>query len=419
MHINRRHFLGTAVAVGASTLEADKSFARDIPTVRAKAAGFDSDRLKRIPLALRRRVDAGEAPGFLAAIMRDSKLVSFDAVGFRDIAAKTPMSRDTIFRIMSMTKPIVSVAAMMLVEENRLRLSDPVAALIPAFAKAQIYVSGEGDAMVLAPAKRQVQIRNLLMHTAGYSYGVGAHPLAKLYAARKVGTSSFASLSEFCQAAAALPLMFEPGNQWQYGISTDILGHVVELASGQSLPDFLRTRVFEPLGMVDTAFHVAADKVRRFANCYTRKPEGLVVSDAAAASRFLKPPSAPSGGGGLTSTADDYLQFVAMLSSQGEHNGVRLLGPETVRMMRANHLPKAYMATRDPGFGLGFGVDMEPSSRNYYGGAGTFHWSGANCTHFWVDPTNRIAGLLMTQMEPFNNLFEDDIRALTYQAFLG
>lgn len=393
--------------------------AKPLPTGVAKAAGFDPERLKRIAVALQRRVDQAEAPGFLAAIARDGKIVSFDAVGYRDIAAKTPMSRDTIFRIMSMTKPIVSVAAMMLAEENKLRLTDPVARFIPAFEKQQVYVSGEGDAAVYAPSRRQVQVRNLLSHTSGYSYGLGSSPVAKIHAARKVGTSNFQSLAAFCQAAAELPLMFEPGTQWQYGISTDILGHVVELAAGQTLPEFLKARIFEPLGMIDTAFQVMPDRLPRFANRYKRENGALALDEAATASPFLKPPAAPSGGGGLTGTADDYLRFATMLANEGELDGVRLLGPETVRLMRVNHLPKAYIATRDTAFGLGFGVDVEAATRNYYGPPDTYHWSGANRTHFWVDPVNRIVGLSMTQMNPFDNYFEEDMRALTYQAFMG
>lgn len=418
MHLSRRAIVA-GLAASASPLSFTTAAAAPLPTGAVKSAGFDTDRLKRIRIALQRRSDQAEAPGFVAAIVRDGKIVWFDTVGHRDIAAKTPMARDTIFRIMSMTKPIVSVAAMMLVEENKLRLTDPVARFIPAFAKQQVYVSGEGDAAVFAPAKRQVQVRNLLTHTAGYSYGLGDSPVAKIHNARKVGTWNFKSLAEFCNAAAELPLMFEPGTQWQYGISTDILGHVVELAAGQSLPECLKARIFDPLGMVDTAFHVTPDRVARFTNRYRRENGVLVLDEAAATSEFLKPPAAPSGGGGLTGTADDYLRFATMMANEGELDGMRLLGPQTVRLMRSNHLPKAYIATRDTAFGLGFGIDAEAATRNYYGPPGTYHWSGANRTHFWIDPTNHIVGLTMSQMEPFNNGFEEDMRALTYQAFMG
>jgi CubicO group peptidase (beta-lactamase class C family) len=420
MTIGRRHLLAGGAAgltVLASTTRA--SAPRALPIAAPKSQGFDPERLKRIRPALQRLVDAGEAPGFLAAIMRDGRILHFDSVGYRDVAAKTPMARDTIFRIMSMTKPIVSVAAMMLVEENKLRLTDPLARFMPAFAKQQVYVSGEGASAVFAPAKRQVQVRNLLTHTSGYSYGAGDNPAAKIQRERRVGTSTFSSLAEFCRAAADVPLMFEPGRRWEYGISTDILGHVVELASGQALPDFLKTRILDPLGMVDTAFHVTPDRVARFANRYKRENGALALDEAVSASPFLKPPAAPSGGGGLTGTADDYLRFTAMLANEGTLDGVRLLGPETVRLMRANHLAKEIMITRDAGFGLGFGVDLEPASRNFYGPSGTYHWSGANRTHFWVDPLNRIVGLTMTQMNPFDAYFEEDMRALTYQAFVG
>jgi len=419
MHLQRRDVLTTAAAAALS-LTSNPCFARALPTASPKSQGFDAERLKRIPVALQRRVDAGEAPGFLAAVMRGGKLVQFDAVGYRNIASRTPMSRDTIFRIMSMTKPIVSVAAMMLVEENKLRLTDPVARYLPAFAKQQVYVSGEGESMVTAPARRQVQVRNLLSHTSGYTYGVfGNTPLDKLHLQRKLFPGTFKSLGAFCDAAATMPLMFEPGTKFNYGISTDILGHLVELASGQSLPDFVQQRILGPLNMNDTAFFVRPEKAARLATLYAKKPEGLVVTDDPATSEFLKPPAAPSGGGGLTSTADDYLRFATMLLNEGELDGVRLLGPETVRLMRANHLTPAATEARAAGFGLGFGVDIDTGSRGYYGGPGTFHWSGANRTHFWVDPTTKIVGLSMTQVEPFDNYFEEDMRALTYQAFVG
>jgi CubicO group peptidase (beta-lactamase class C family) len=421
MPLQRRQLLaaGTACLASISLVNAS-SFARDLPTASPKSQGFDPERSKRIPLALQRRVDAGEAPGFLAAVMRNGKIVQFDSVGYRDIAAKVPMSRDTIFRIMSMTKPIVSVAAMMLVEENKLRLTDRVSRYIPAFANQTVYVSGDGDSMVTAPAKRQIQIRNLLSHTSGYTYGVfGNTPVDKLHVGRRLFPGFFKSLAEFCNAAADMPLMFEPGTQWQYGISTDILGHIVELASGQSLLDFLQQRIFSPLGMNETSFVVPEAKRDRFATCYVRKNEKLEVVVDRPSNQYFVPPAAPSGGGGLTSTADDYLRFATMLVNDGELEGVRLLGPETVRLMRTNVLSDAITTARDSGFGLGFGIDVRTGMRGQYAGTGTFHWSGANRTHFWVDPTNKIVGLSMTQMDSFDNLFEEDMRALTYQAFLG
>jgi CubicO group peptidase (beta-lactamase class C family) len=291
-----------------------------------------------------------------------------------------------------------------------------VAKFIPAFANQKVYVSGEGEKMVLAPAKRQVQVRNLLMHTSGYSYGGGNAAPATLY--RSVLPRD-KPLAEFCAAAATLPLQFEPGTQWQYGISTDILGHVVELASGRSLPEFLQERILGPLGMDDTAFFVAPAKAARLTNTYAVKEGKLEVVDDAKTSRFLAPPVMASGGGGLTSTTDDYLRFAAMLLNEGELDGVRILGPQTVRLMRSNQLPPVLTAARDSGFGLGFGVDLEGADRDYYGGHGSFFWSGAQRTHFWVDPVYKIVGLSMTQVDPFNEKFEEDMRALTYQAFMG
>lgn len=419
MNIHRRHLMTTAGAGLVLSRATSPASARPLPDTPAAGAGFDVERLKRIAPAMKRAIDAGEAPGFITAIVRDARIVHFETHGQRNLATKAPMTRDTIFRLMSMTKPIVSVAAMMLVEEGRMRLSDPIARFNPAFAKSRIYVGGEGEAIETKPAQRQIQVRNLLMHTSGYSYGFDRSPMTKLQRARNVYSDAQPSLAAFVAAAAEFPLRFEPGTRWEYGISTDILGHVVELAAGKPLPDVLQERIFGPLGMIDTAFHVPPEKASRFATSYRPKDGKLEVFDDAATSRFLKPPTAPSGGGGLVGTADDYLRFTAMLLNEGELDGVRLLGPQTVRLMRANHLPKGVSTYGDAGFGLGFGVEMDAASRNMYGGPGTYYWSGANRTFFWVDPANRIAGLLMTQLDPFDTLLEDEYRTLVYQALVG
>ncbi|MCB2108934.1 MAG: beta-lactamase family protein, partial [Rhodobacteraceae bacterium] len=313
-----------------------------------------------------------------------------------------------------------SVAAMMLVEENKIRLTDPVGDYIPSFAKSRVYVSGKGNNIKTEPAKRRMQVRNLLMHTSGLSYGTprgGA--VEQLQAERKVSPQYFPSLAAFCDAAAELPLLFEPGTKWNYSISVDVLGRVIELADGRPLAEVLKARIFDPLGMSETGFAVPDGAASRLATAYQNDGGELSVLESAVDSRFLKPPSAPSGGGGLVSTADDYLAFAAMLMNEGEWNGARLLSPQTVRMMRINHLPKSAMIGRETGFGLGFGVDMTPAARQYYGGDGTYHWSGALRTHFWVDPTYRIIGLSMTQVDPYNTQFEEDMRALVYQAFTG
>lgn len=395
------------------------ALAKPLPEVAPASAGFDLERLKRIGAAMNRLIDEGEAPGFLTAIVRDARIVHFETHGQRNIGAKAPMTRDTIFRLMSMTKPIVSTAAMMLVEEGRMRLTDPVARFFPSFAKSRLYVSGEGETMETQPARRQVQIRNLLTHTSGYAYGFGRDPVAKLHVARNVYPQAHKTLSDFVAAAAELPLRFEPGTKWEYGISTDLLGAVVEAAADKPLAEVLQERILGPLGMTDTAFFVPPDKLSRFAASYRRKDGAFEVVDEPAKSQFLKPPTAPSGGGGLVGTADDYLRFASMLLNEGELDGVRILAPQTVGLMRANHLGKEAMAAREAGFGLGFGVEMTPSARNLYGGAGTYYWSGVNRTFFWVDPSNRIVGLLMAQMDPYNELFEDEYRALVYQALMN
>jgi CubicO group peptidase (beta-lactamase class C family) len=415
MNIHRRHLMTAASAGLVLSRAGSPALAKALPDTAPASAGFDAARLKRIDIAMKRLIDAGQAPGFITAIVRDARIVHFETHGQRNLAGQAPMTRDTIFRLMSMTKPIVSVAAMMLVEEGRMRLSDPVARFIPAFAKSKVYVNRNGEDLETTPARRQIQVRNLLMHTSGYTYGFGRRSGQR----KNVFANDFPSLAAFAAAAADVPLQFEPGTQWEYGISTDILGHVVELAAGKPLPEVLQERIIGPLGMTDTAFHVPADKAARFATTYRAKDGKLEVFDDAATSPFLKPPAAPSGGGGLVGTADDYLRFAAMLLNEGELDGVRILGPQTVRLMRANHLPSGLSTYGDAKFGLGFGVDVDAASRNYYGGPGTYHWSGANRTFFWVDPVNRVVGLLMTQLEPFNTAFEEEYRALVYQALMN
>ncbi|MBL8629211.1 MAG: beta-lactamase family protein [Rhodospirillaceae bacterium] len=423
MLIDRRQLLAASAAGFASlSLGNSAAQARDLPTANPKSQGFDAERLTRIGRAMQRRIDNAEAPGFLTAIMRHGKIVHFDVRGYRNIETKTPLTRDTVFRIMSMTKPIVSVAAMILVEENRLRLTDPVAKYIPSFAQQQVYVSGEGDNIVTAPAKRRIQIRNLLMHTSGYTYGVfSSTPMDKLHFARKVYVPFYKTLAEFADAAAAMPLMFEPGTNWQYGISTDILGRVIEVVTGQRLGEFISERILSPLGMTQTGFTLTGDQEKRLITCYKPGPggKGLAPTSDMFPGEYRDPTHPQSGGGGLVSTADDYLRFATMLLNGGELDGTRIIGPETVKIMRTNQLSEALTAQRDSGFGFGFGVDLRTGARGQYAGEGTFHWSGANRTHFWVDPANKIVGLSMTQMDPFDQNFEEDMRALTYQAFIG
>jgi CubicO group peptidase (beta-lactamase class C family) len=426
--LDRRRLLAASAfgaawaALPSSAATTRTSSTRPLLTVNPKSQGFDAERLKRIGVAMQRRIDAHEAPGFLTAIMRNGKIVHFETHGYSNIETKTPLTGDAVFRIMSMTKPIVSVAAMILVEENRLRLTDPISTYIPSFAKSQVYVSGEGDSMITAPAKRQIQVRNLLMHTSGLTYGFfGGHPVDKLHTQRMVFPQTHKSLADFAEAAAKMPLMFEPGTQWNYSISTDVLGYIVELVSGQKLGDFLQDRILGPLGMTETGFTLTGNQAERFVTCYKQAPDGksMVPVPDMSPDSYRNPAAPQSGGGGLVGTADDYLRFASMLLNEGELDGVRILGPQTVKLMRTNLLTDALTEQRDSGFGLGFGIDLHTGARGEYAGEGTFHWTGAYRTHFWIDPTYKIIGLSMTQVDPFNLKFEEDMRALTYQAFLG
>jgi CubicO group peptidase (beta-lactamase class C family) len=322
-----------------------------------------------------------------------------------------------------MSKPITSVAVMMLQEEGRLKLSDPVADLIPAFAGAQVWVRGEGAEMELAPLARPITIRDLLTHTAGLSYGFEDHPVDVLYGERFWKKEPLAThkLAEGIDIVAELPLYCQPGTTWHYSIATDVLGYVVQLVSQMPFETFLQERILGPLGMVDTAFHVPAAKVERFATNYGPAEEGpaIAVVDDPETSRYLQPPSLPSGGGGLVGTTADYWRFAQMLLDGGELDGVRLLGPKTVELMRIDHLAPEVQRPDDPGrgFGLGFAVLRDLAAYARQGSLGAYGWGGAASTRFWIDPQEDLVGIFVAQFMPNNHYpIADEFEIAVYQA---
>ncbi len=388
--------------------------------------GLSSSRLARIDDWMRRWVDDGRLAGLSVLISRRGQLAYQSSYGSADMARGVPMGRDTIVRLYSMTKPLTSVAIMMLYEEGRFQLDDPISGVLPAFAQMRVHASG-GEP---APAERGITYRDLLTHTSGLTYGfMNSTPVDALYRDQGVDfQTSDATLGEVVARAAALPLLAQPGCAWNYSIATDVLGHLVAEISGMPFERFLAERVLGPLAMADTAFHVAADKLPRFAANYARGEDGrAVLLDDPATSRFAAPRAIASGGGGLTGTAADYMRFCHMMLNQGILDGHRLLGRKTVELMTANHLPGDMAAMGQArfsesnysgiGFGLGFSVMLDPAQAQILGSPGEYAWGGAASTAFWIDPAEDMAVILLTQLTPSSTYpIRRELRVLSYAA---
>jgi CubicO group peptidase (beta-lactamase class C family) len=390
------------------------------PEIDPADAGFDADRLARIDRHFARYVDEGKLPGFLAVIARDGQVVHVAKGGMADIEAGRPVAEDTLWRIYSMTKPITSVAAMLLWEEGAFELKDPVANFIPAFADARVWAGGNQNSPVTRPAVEPVRVWHLLTHTAGLTYGFHyAHPLDGVYRDHGYEFGSPGDLASACDDWARLPLLFEPGTEFNYSVATDVLGRVVEVLSGQSLDAFLQERIFAPLGMTDSAF-TAVDH-DRMAALYG---PGLKRNDrmgqvAFAAPRFL------SGGGGLIGSAADYHRFTSMLT----RGGAPLLAPRTLRLMGRNHLPggaelkdvarPTISETQNDGvgFGLGFSVVLDPAATKLATHEGELAWGGLASTAFYVVPSERLSVQFFTQMIPSSTYpLRSQLRQLVFQA---
>jgi CubicO group peptidase (beta-lactamase class C family) len=403
--------------------------------VDAMEAGFDPERLTRIATRLRRYVDDGFLPGWTFVLARHGQVVYLETCGQRDVEAGAPVELDTIFRIYSMTKPITSVAALMLWEEGAFELKDPVRRFIPAFADTRVWRLGSFLNPVTDPIVDEMAIWHLLTHTSGLTYGfMSAHPVDELYrrAGFEWGSPSGLDLAGVCDRLASLPLLFQPGTEWSYSHATDVLGRVVEAASGMPLDQFFAERIFGPLGMVDTGFSVPEDQQGRLAALYTPEPGSRRACRLdAMGQRALTAPDFLSGGGGLVSTASDYHRFAQMLARGGELDGVRLLGPRTVEYMAANHLPgNADLSTfgrplfaettfDGVGFGLGVSVTLDPVAAKVPGSVGDFGWGGAASTAFWVDPVEDLTGVFLTQLLPSStHPLRSQLKQLVHQALV-
>ena len=349
-------------------------------------------------------------------VARNGRMIYRDAVGYADIETQVPMTEESIFRIYSMTKPITSTAIMMLVEEGKIRLSDPVSKFIPAIVGMKVYAGADSNNMQFEEQNPAMTIRHLLTHTSGIPYQGGPTPAHQLY--QELNTGDIRSLESFIEELATKPLIFQPGTRWMYGMSTDVLGYVVEVASGRPFEDFLAERITGPLGMDETAFVLSEDQVKRFAAVYDVADEGLKPSNNLGADLYANPRRMPSGGGGLISTAADYLRFSQMLLNGGELGRVRILSPRSVELMSRNHLTEQQAFADGLGFGLRFSVVDDPGVRGTVLSKGSFAWAGAADTHFWIDPVKNLIGIVMTQKFENDNFMRDDMRTLTYQALL-
>lgn len=383
----------------------------------ANAAGFDADRLARIEHFVDEEIEAKRIAGAVTLVARNGVVVHRHVAGYQDAADRRPLRSDTIFQIYSMTKPVIGAAVMILVEEGVLKLDDPVSNYIPGFADLRVYVSGEGDDMVTKELARPVTVQHLATHMAGFT-SFGDSPLNQYLATRYQRPDRFPSLEAYVDHLLPFPLLFQPGSEWKYGPSFDILGHLIEVVSGEKLQTFLQQRLFGPLGMTDTGFSVPASKVDRLASRHASYDGAISVIERSAESPKLDASITPSGGGGLVSTANDYLRFAQMVLNGGELDGVRILSPASVRMMTANHLPAGMESYPGEGYGIGFGVDLNMARKGTLGNAGSYHWLGNDRTHFWVDPKARIIGLFLTQAQPFSFDYGKDMRNLTYQALM-
>ncbi len=431
------------------------AFGRELPTTQPSRVGMSSERLQRLTDHMNQAVAQGVMVGGLGMIARNGRIVYRETYGQSDREAAKPMEMDDIFRIYSMSKPMTSVAVMMLYEEGHFFLNDPVARYIPELANLVVATStADGETVAVSDGttsstvgvgdeskegqtrkpSRQPTIRDLLSHTAGFSYGFfGNTEVDKQYRAADLMQAGD-TLEQFVTQLGKIPLQYDPGTRWHYSVSVDIQGRLVEVVSGMRFGEFLQKRLFEPLDMVDTSFTVPQEKLDRLAQIYS--PEGteegasafltpntsstLVVSPASVNDSFMEGATFESGGGGLVSTARDYMRFSQMMLNGGELDGVRILSPKTVELMTINHLGDMEMGfgRRGVGFGLGFAVALDQGRIGELGSVGEYNWGGAAGTRFWIDPEEQLIGIFMVQSIPHRTRLGSDFKNLTYQAIV-
>jgi CubicO group peptidase (beta-lactamase class C family) len=434
-------FLGAALLAGGLPLQSQqakhkpqssKAGAQNESMVQPESAGFSSQRLEGLHAGMQRLVDDKQLAGIVTILSRHGKIVDFKEYGKKDLASGEAMEKDTIFRIYSMTKPITGIAMMILFEENKWRLDDPISKYIPEFANLKVLKGTDaGGNMILENPEHAPTMRELMSHTAGFTYGfIGNTPVDKMYQEKRVLQS--ASLQDMINKLATIPLLYQPGTRWVYSVSVDIQGYIVEKLSGQTLPDFMREKIFKPLGMKDTDFYVPEDKRSRFATAYSYDQDHLrlVPVPTSPQAYYSQLPAMPSGGGGLVSTAADYMRFSQMVLNGGELDGVRIVSPRSIDLMRGNQIPEAAMKPQNGvaffhlipgwGFGLDFAVLTDSVKAGNFAGDGTITWGGAAGTWFWIDPTYDVVFIGMIQRTLTANSPDMDYitRTLAYQALV-
>ncbi len=394
-------------------------------STRPESLGFSSERLAKLDATMKSLVDKGAVPGVVIYVARHGKVAHQSIYGKADLASGASLKADTLYRMYSQTKPVTGVAMMILFEEGRWKLDEPVTKYVPEFKNLKVYkgIDAKGQP-ILEPVARSPTMREIMTHTAGFAYGLTTdNPVDKAY--RDSGLQGSETLHEVMVGASKLPLASQPGEAWRYSIAVDIQGYIVEKLSGQSLPDFMESRIFKPLGMKDTAFWTPEAKRGRQASLYMydREKRTVVPAEGFMVLDISKPPTAANGGGGLVSTLADYARFAQMLGNGGELDGVRILSPSTVRLMATNHLTDAQLAKQPlgpgVGFGLDFGVVMDPTAAGTPAGTGSFSWGGAAGTWFWVDPENDVVVLGMIQVIGGGSLRLDELsQQLIYAALV-
>jgi CubicO group peptidase (beta-lactamase class C family) len=427
MHLQR---LLAIASLAALTVSPAMAAVHDLPTASPESEGMSAERLAHLSAGMKELVDGGRLAGVVTMVSRHGKVVEFDAAGKRDIAANAPMQKDSIFRIYSMSKPITGVAMMILFEEGKWQLNDPVAKYIPEFAKLKVYSTDPNGNVVMKDQNHPVTMRELMSHSGGFTYGFFSQTAVDKLQLEADLLNPNNTLDEFIKRVAKLPLNSQPGTEWHYSISVDIQGYIVQKLSGMPFEEFLEKRIFKPLAMSDTGFYVPKEKLNRFAEFYSYDNNGKLHAVGVREGLnhdFAAKPALSSGGGGLVSTTTDYMRFCQMLLNGGQLDGVRILSPLTVELMHTNMLPPGMpIFAPGAGFGLDFAVYTDPVAAGGYYGKGTYQWGGAAGTWFWIDPVNDLIVVGMIQQAAGTGAAAvtgvPDVRGLshawTYQAIL-
>jgi len=399
-----------AAAFAVACMLALQGWAGEIPRAKPEEVGMSDERLAKVKSKIQEMVDDRKIAGAITVVARRGRIVHFETYGLRDLDENMPVEKDTIMRFYSMSKPITTVAAMTLYDESRLKLDEPVEKYVPELKGLKVYHAAQP-----VEPDRKVTVRDLMRHTSGLTYGIfGNSPVDQIYKKERIIGSR--DLQSMVEKLGRIPLMHQPGTRWHYSVSTDVLGCLVEKVSGRKLDVFFQERIFRPLDMRDTAFFVPKAKVDRFSSCYSPGSEGLKVKEKFNASHYLMPPSFLSGGGGLVSTARDYMRFCQMLINKGELFGARVLKAETVDMMTKNQLPQDVYWGGKNGFGLGFSVQTRGGGSTAH--VGEYGWGGAASTHFWISPRDDLAVVALSQLMPFSPQLQNAVKPLVYEAIV-